>query len=470
MGFVSELSDFGRHVVAEMQLAAGSPEPKSVEKNMSTVRSGSVDKHTLDKKRLERYWDLYKEVPIIRNPIRSFASEVVAPGYYVETENEDLKEDLEEWLQNSAIVDGEIDKDFRHLLKKATIQREVKGSAMAEKVMDDEGNLYGFKLMRPETVRAFTIPGQSMLVPPDADIEGSADSGYFSSRDYYTTEDGEAAAYVQLTSSFHDYSGNQSGYIAFTRDKVIKLTRDADAGEVFGTSRLHAVEDRLESLLKKLDDNDKAIESVAHPYMLFKLGTGDQGPWAPEKIEKLAKEHEQEQYEPGLKQFVQGDVDVDQISGDVADIESFLNFDVNWIISEMPLPKYALGGFEEDVNQFVSRSQETRIEKQIQEAREEIQDEWTPILEEKAEEMDYDPEEIDGLVIGEDPENFTLKDLKEQEKLQKENKQQNEGEGGTDFTRPKASSEKEGQEQDDELSEEEVEMLRNMKNHYQGVS
>lgn len=462
MGFVSELSDFGRQVVAEMQLAAGDPEPRSVEKNLSSVRSGSVDQHAVDKKKLERYWDLYKEVPIIRNPIRSFASEVVAPGYYVETQNEDLKKDLEEWLHNSAIVDGEIDKDFRHLLKKATIQREVKGSAMAEKVMDEEGNLYGFKLIRPETVRAFTFPGQSMLLPPDADIDGSDQNGYFSGRDYYTTEDDEAAAYVQLTSSFNNYDGNKSGYIAFTRDKIIKLTRDADTGEVFGTSRLHAVEDRLESLLKKLDDNDKAIESVSHPYMLFKLGTGDQGPWAPEKIEQLAREHEQERYEPGLKQFVQGDVDVDQISGDVADIESFLNFDVNWIISEMPLPKYALGGFEEDVNQFVSRSQETRIEKQIQEAREEIQDEWTPILEEKAEEMDYDPEEIEGLVIGEDPENFTLKDVKETEKQNK-----NRGEGGTNFTRPKASSEKEGKEQDEELSEEEVEMLRNMRNHYQ---
>lgn len=465
MGVVSELSEFGRHVVAEMQLAAGEPEPRSVEKNLSSVRSGSVDQHTIDKKKLERYWDLYKEVPIIRNPIRSFASEVVAPGYYVETDNEELKEDLEEWLHNSAIIDGEIDKDFRHLLKKATIQREVKGSAMAEKVMDDEGNLYGFKLIRPETVRAFTLPGQSMLVPPNADLDGDEDGGYFAGRDYYTTESGEAAAYVQLTSSFNNYDGNKSGYIAFTRDKVIKLTRDADTGEVFGTSRLRAVEDRLESLLKKLDDNDKAIESVAHPYMLFKMGTGDQGPWAPEKIEQLAREHEQEQYEPGLKQFVQGDVDVEQISGDVADINSFLNFDVNWIISEMPLPKYALGGFEEDVNQFVSRSQETRIEKQIQEAREEIQDEWTPILEEKAEEMDYNPDEVEGLVIGEDPEEFTLADLQEQKEI---SNNQNEGEGGTDFSRPEASSEKEGEEQDqEELSEEEVEMLRNMKNHYQ---
>ena len=405
MGIRDRLSGFGQQVVAEMQVATGDPDPKSVDRHMATARSGLVEKHIPNKKELERFWDLYQNVSFVRNPIRSFASEVVAPGYYVDAEDEELKEDLEEWLANSSIVSGDIDRDFRRLLKKATIQREVKGTAFIEKVPDDRGGLYGFKLMRPETVRVFTIPGQSVLIPPDAEMD-EEENEIWRGHNKYRTSDGEAAAFVQLTSHLQNHQG-RDGYVAFTRDQVITLNRDADAGEVFGVSRLASVEDRLESLLKKLADNDKAIESVAHPYMLFKAGTPDD-PWPPEKVQQLANEHDQEKYEPGLKQFVQGDLDIDDFSGEVADIEPFLNWDLNAIMADMPMPKYSLGAFESDVNQFVSRSQSARLERQLDDARQEIQDEWTPVLKEKAEEMGYSSDDVNALVIGEDPEKLGL--------------------------------------------------------------
>jgi len=214
MGLVSQLSEFGQRVVAELQLAAGNPEPRSVDGQMSTVRSRNVEKHFPDKKQMEQYWEMYKNVPIIRNPIRSFASEVVAPGYYVDCEDEELKEELERWLEQCCIVDGEIDKDFRHLLKKATIQREVKGTGLAEKVYDDEENFYGFKLMRPETVRAYTYPGQSLLLPPDADVEDN--SRLFEDTNINRTANGDVAAYTQLTSEIDKWSSSDEGFVAFT--------------------------------------------------------------------------------------------------------------------------------------------------------------------------------------------------------------------------------------------------------------
>lgn len=438
MGVLSNLSNLSKDVIEELQVAAGEPDVRSVDHETSTtIRSSNVDKHTESEKKLDRYWELYKNVPIIRTPIRSFAQEIVAPGYYVDTDSEEAREDLEEWLSKCAVLAGEEDKDFGQLIKKVAIQREVKGTALIEKVysQEDGDKLYGFKPMPPETVQAYTYPNQSYLLEPDADVED--DEGYFDDG-VYTTQDGEVAAYVQK-----DYGSNSLSNrykIPFTKNDIIKLERDADIGEIFGNSRLIAVEDRLESLIKKLEDNDKAIESLAHPFQLFKFGTDE--PWEPAKIQSFANEHKDDDFEPGMKQFVQGDIDVDTVSGEVAPIEEFLQFDINWIISEMPLPKYALGGFEEDVNQFVSRSQETRVEQQITEAREEIIEEWTPVLQDKAEELGYS-DDVE-LVIGTPPE--------EQVEMPDE-EGDNTGASGTSFERPPASTEESRQQNEEQNNE-----------------
>jgi hypothetical protein len=456
------LTRAGGLVVEELQRATGTPNARSVDRfpslsstSGSITRSSSGDKHFPDKKSIQRHWKIYKEVPIVRQPIRSFAQEVVSPGYYIDADDPDLKEDIEDWLSRCAIIDGEVGRDFSLLLKKATVQREVKGTALAEKVPDEDGGLYGFKLMRPESVRAFTKPGQSVLLPPDYDVESARDENSFfrnlvDSRDFYTTENGDIAAFVQIDSSI---VGQSDGYyIAFTRDDVLKLTRDSDVGEVFGESLITAVEDRLQALLKKLDDNDKAIESLAHPLQLFMFGTEE--PWEPGEIKTFMDEHSPEQFEPGMKQGVQGDIEIETVSGEVAPIEDFLDFDLNWVMSEMPMPKYALGGFESDVNQFVSRSQSARLENRKKEARREIKNEWTPAIEEKIEEMGYDVDDFNGFHIGEDPADLNLiKEAKRREDVDEDTVAQgvipdgnnsnksNRGPSDENFTRPPASTE-----------------------------
>lgn len=465
MGFRDSLQKYSNAVVEELERASGQPEARSADtftgsssRYNRVARSGKADKHYPERDDLERYWEIYKEVSIIRDPIRSFASEVVGPGYYIETDNEDLKEDIEDWLESSSIVGGEIDKDFAFLLKKAQIQREVKGTVFCEKVEKQNGDLYGFKLMKPETVRAFTKPGQTVLLPPDYDPDDAKEqdeSGILGNliedQTFYRTDDGEVAAYVQLDETI---SGQDDGYyIPFTRDKILKLDRDSDVGAIFGESRIAAVEDRLNSLLKKLDDNDKAIESVSQPFQLFKFGTGDGGPWEPEKISDFMNEHSSEEFEPGMKQGVQGDIEVDTVEGEVAPITEFLDWDLNWIISEMPMPKYALGGFTSDVNQFISRSQSARLEKQVREARTEIETEWTPVIKDKAEELGYSREDVDGLVIGEDPAELNLIQDEDGNMVPEDNVDEgnipngnnsngsNTGPSGENFTRPPASTE-----------------------------
>lgn len=391
------------------ELSHGEPEPKSIDRRPERFfRSAGVespDIHEADKQQLDDYWELFETVPIIREPIRTFATEVVADGVRVEADSESDSEELEEWLEEAAILNGEPGRNFNLLLKDLIIQREVRGTALVEKVgvKGEEDILWGFKPIPVTSVKEYTRPNQSVLLSPnDTDFEG-----------VILTEDGEAAAYVQFDDNLSRFSDKDP--VPFTRDQIIKIVRDADVSDVFGNSRLQAVEDRVNSLEDKLDNNDKAIESLAWKFWLFQFGTPDD-PWHPDDIDSFMKNHTSNQFEPGMKQAVQGDVGIKTISGETADIESFLEFDVNWIMSAMPMPKFALGGFEENVNQFVSRSQETRVTQQIKEARRELEDEFTPAVREKAEELGISSNSV-RLKIGpeEEPE--------------------------TDFTRPPASSE-----------------------------
>lgn len=433
---------------------------RSIDKNsprtMSTVRS---DVHRPDRQKMQDNWELYKNFGLVRASIRGFASEVISPGYYVDAENEQVREDLEEWLAECAVISGEHDKDFREIVKKSTIQREVRGTALIEKVPSKEGGLYGFKLVNPENVKAYTKPNQAILLEPDEDIDRLAERhDNFKKNSVKKTPDGEVAAYVQWDSKLN--LNNDKSEIAFTKDDIIKLTRDEDVGEIWGNSRLNSIRDRVNALLQKLDNNDDAIKATAHPFWLFKMGQEDD-PWTEDEIKEFMKNHKGEQFQPGMKQAVQGNVDIDTVGGEVAEIEEFLDFDVDMIMSEMPIPKYALGAFEENVNQFVSRSQETELRKQVNEARKEIESEFTAVLKEKADKMGHSRDSVNGLVIGVPPEERVVPEEGEEGAQEGSQQPQNRPDEPasnqdpeTDHTRPPASSEmSESIWTDEELSE-----------------
>ncbi|AGM11337.1 portal protein [Halogranum tailed virus 1] len=367
-----------------------------------TVESEDFDRTEAPKDDMRKYWRQYETTPMIRKPIGSFASQVIEPGYYVEAEHlsdEEIQE-LEQWLETCAILEGELGKDWRNLAKKAIVQREVRGTVLVEKVpaKEDSDKLAGFKFLNPETIEVVTRPNQSILLAPEDD------NVY---EDAPTTDDGEAAAYLQDISETGQtrwgqpiedrYNGENK--IAFTRDEIIKFTRDADVGEVFGTSRLEAVSDRIEGLKQKLSDNDEAIASKAYPLWLFMFGEPD-APWERDDIRSFMKAHEMENFHPGMKQGVRGDVSVKTISGEVAEIAEYLQFDIDYIISAMPMPKYALGGFAESVGQIAGVAQQQDVQRQITEARRELESEFNPVVREKAEELGFENPERVSLKIG----------------------------------------------------------------------
>jgi hypothetical protein len=364
------------------------------------------DRTEAPKDAMRKYWRQFETTPIVRKPITSFASRVTEPGYYIESKelSEDEVESLGKWLDQAAILEGQPGRDFRLLAKKAVIQREVRGTALIEVAPDrsDENRIAGLKLINPETMEAITRPNQSILMAPD-DLERYEDAP--------VAESGGAAAWLQdvlETDQTHfgtpiksdEDTGDMK--IGFRRDEIIPLTRDADVGEVFGTSRIESVSDRIDGIRQKLADNDEAIASKAYPLWLFMFGSEDE-PWDSSDISEFMSAHEMENFHPGMKQGVRGDVSVETISGEVADIAEYLEFDLRWVMSAMPMPMFVLGAFggmsTSMTGQVSGVAQQRDINRQIKEARREIEEEFTPVLRDVAKQQGISEEAAKDITL-----------------------------------------------------------------------
>lgn len=353
------------------------------------------DRTEAPKDEMRKYWRQFETTPIIRKPITSFASRVTEPGYFIETTQltKDEVEKIGKWLDQAAILEGQPGKDFRLLAKKAIVQREVRGTSLVELAphKEDEEKIAGLKLMNPETMEAVTRPNQSILMAPDDDEKYE---------DAPPAESGGSAAWLQdILETDQTYFGtpiseDETGdtKIGFRRDEVIPLTRDADVGEVFGTSRIEAVSDRVDGIKQKLADNDEAIASKAYPLWLFMFGSEDE-PWDSKDIQSFMQAQEMDNFHPGMKQGVRGDVGVKTISGEVADIAEYLQFDLRWIMSAMPMPMFVLGSFESaSVGQVAGVAQQQDVNRQIKEARRELEEEFTPVVRQVAMQNGVDEE------------------------------------------------------------------------------
>jgi hypothetical protein len=369
----------------------------------------NYDRQEAPRDNMRDYWRKFETTPIVRKPITSFASRVTEPGYYIESEKLTATEveKIGKWLDSCAIVEGQPGKDFRELAQKAVIQREVRGTALVEKAphKDDSDRVAGLKLINPETVEAVTKPDQSVLMPPEG-IEDNSDERY---QDIPEAESGGYAAWLQdiletdqtyFRSNFTDDDGDTK--IGFRRDEVIPLRRDADVGEIFGTSRIESVANRIEGLKNKLSDNDQAIASKAYPLYVFLFGDPETeaGVWDSDDIEDFMSAHEMENFEPGMKQGVRGDVSIETVSGDVAEIAEYLQFDVQWIMASMPMPLFLLGSFNTaSVGQVAGVAQQQDVIRQISDARRELEEEFTPIARQVAKQQGVDDDRAQDIKL-----------------------------------------------------------------------
>lgn len=370
---------------------------------------GNVSRIGPDQGDLEKYWDQYRLCPLVRVPINIFADDVTAPGYRVQADDEQLVADLEEWLSNAAIVGGESHRDFAEILQGAIVHEQVRGTALVEKVAADDApdETWGFRLVNPSTVEAYTYESKAFLIRPD-------DTGVDGVK---LTPSGEAAAYGQwgdgaLAGPFNEDT------VYLSQDDLIKLVQDPDTADIFGNSTIEPVSTEIDELYRMLDDVGEAVHSKGYPHWLFKLGepNGDAqnpraGVWPEEQMRSYRDEHKDGNWEVGSKDFVPGDVEVETISSDVPEIEELLDWYVQEIMASMPVPLYKLGSHANDINRDITSEQSPQYERRVKAKRRRLQNAFTPVLKEKARELGYGDELVSSveLSIEEERESNPLK-------------------------------------------------------------
>ncbi|NGM69183.1 hypothetical protein G6M89_09215 [Natronolimnobius sp. AArcel1] len=359
--------------------------------------SGDAHRIRPNKGDLEHYWEQYRTCPIVRRGIDIYAEDITAPGYRVDAENDELVEDLEDWLSNSAIVAGESHRDFSAILDGSIIQEEVRGTALVEIVpkAEAEDEIWGFRLINVSTVSAYTYENQAVLIrPDDTELDG-----------VQMTPRGEAAAYGQWDNSALAGPFDDKNTVPLSQNDVVKVVKDPDTSDIFGNSSIEPVSDEIDELYRMLDDVGEAVHSKGYPLWVFYLGepNGDvtdprAGIWPEDEMQNYRDEHKKGNWSTNQKDFVPGDVDVDRIEGEVPEIEELLDWYVEEIVSALPVPKYKLG-FTDDINRDVTSEQSPQYERKIENKRRQLEEAFTPVLRQKAEELGYSDDVVSSVEL-----------------------------------------------------------------------
>lgn len=333
----------------------------------------SAERVPTDTGDLARYWRLYKGVPLIRASFEQARDDVLTDGYRWSAAKEGSQTFLEEWSK-SAGTDVERGQDLYVILKMVPIQLFARGTVLLEHnpAEADGAKTAGVSFINPSTVTPYRASDTDLLLRPD-------DTEYDGVK---LTEDGKAAAYVQFDAGPNNSSTDER---RLTLDSVTRMTIGGDIGDVFGVSRTAAVADRVDKLLGKLDDNDRAIAAMAwgqwfvgfdHETVENEDGSETIVEWEDDDMKEFMGD--MDNIEPGDIEGHDGTIDIKNLPGNVADIIDQLKYETHWILSGMPAPTYSVG-FEQDINQFVVDGQEHSHEQRIGQLQGMIERNITPI-------------------------------------------------------------------------------------------
>jgi hypothetical protein len=328
--------------------------------------------------------------PIVRKALADFASDVVEPGYRIETDEDEIQEYLaEKWCPQCAILAGEKHNDLLPFLRLFTIERWRGGDALAEHVRanpDDPSSLFtGLHLINPEHVEFVTYQEKNILVDPDA----AADI------DVPQTRRGEDAAYVQYGSRALISTDRKE--IPLSQNDVTRSALDPGAGDIRGTPITETIAEDVAAYKNILRDKEQAIKTKA--WGLWDIGFGrdtleytDIDPETGEEVEVTDiiewSEEDQQEYtdehldniEPGAILTHDGEINLNRIEGDVPDLIDDLEHLISSIVAPLPTPLFVIG-YESNINQFVTESQDERYQRLINEEREELERVFTDVME-----------------------------------------------------------------------------------------
>lgn len=362
--------------------------------------------------------DQVEETPLLKWPIFKFASDVSKHGVRIECESDETVDffmggdNAPEgtpdggFLSQAAIEAGKKNKHFQPLIKNIVEEHESPGTAMIEHVRADPDNpnspITGYKLIDALTVRPLVYEDQNLLIDPeDTDNE-----------DTESTKRDEAAAYVQFDNSSPLGKVNRGGVrdkgeVLLSQNDITTLVRDPQPGDVFGTPVNYSISDRVTAFKEKLQDNERAIKTKAYGIWSVAFGREiltdhldytsdpDDGPilneWSSEEQEQFINNDIQE-LGPGEVVGHDGLIDFEKFEGEIANgLLDFLEFDVKYILSQLTVPKY-LTGFEDDVNRDVTSEQSPSYDDSVDDMRQKLERELTPMLRMAAEDRDLSTE------------------------------------------------------------------------------
>jgi hypothetical protein len=379
------------------------PQPKGFqgEERSTGIIKGGVLEHDPPREELHAYRKAYEQIPFIQSAIDNYASEVVEPGWYITADDEQTAEELTEYMENVGIVSTETDVNFAELAKQLIIEREIRGTTFVEKVKDEKGNHAALYPLQNDTITVYTKPGKAMLPAPDDDeaepFGADYPDGVRERGQPPKTAGGETGAYVQFDDIKPRWDSTTE--IVYTRNQVVKWARNTDIGDPRGTSRIKRIFEHVDGLLQKWRDNNEAIRFKAWPQIIFEMGD-EENPWSEEEINDFIEHYKDGNLGPGLMQAVAGDVSVEEFAGETADIAEDLQFDVNMIMSGLPGPVYSTGGFSQNVAPAVAESQERTFIKEVKETRREIENKFTPYLQQVADDYGLDEADSAELHVG----------------------------------------------------------------------
>jgi hypothetical protein len=403
MGFGSKFTSAIAELAEHDQPVAPIPRGKAPQRATSLNDPEGLDVYTPPIDEMDRYWREFEIDPFIRKTINSFADEVTEPGWWVEAESDQTAQDMAHWLRQSAIIDGEAGLDLTLLLKKIVAQKHVRGTVLVEHVprsdsptggtdvssgdgadLGEPETLDSLQLLPPETVTTFTMEGRSLLLGPDDDSPSGDNEIPEAPASLHPESTGTTPAYVQ----YYGQSFRNKDPVGFTRDQITKLAQDADIGEQYGTSSIEGVLPRVQALRKKLQDKDKAIENKAWPVWMFGFGSEDD-PWHPDEIEEFMTAESEDNYTPGTKHGVQGDVSLDTIGGDVPDLESSVAYDINHILTGLPMSRFVTE-FLGDIETEPTKMKNTHVRREIRHERRELEYAFQKVLDLKCDLQGWD--------------------------------------------------------------------------------
>lgn len=375
----------------------GEPEPQARDRRAIDTYAFSDDLDRVDPDDdIETWVDVYYANPLIRASILTYTSDVLAPGWRITVEDDDgLEADLREWAGSAAISDGEFGHDLTTVLAD-TIKDAYgrRGTALIEHVYDDaeaQEELLALRPFRAETVTAYTRPGKNILLRPD-DTDAEFDAERPSGRpdgdrtDIPLTKADDAAAYVQYDDIF---GVRERDEVRLAQSQVTKHAHDTDTGDIFGRPDTASVADRAQAINDKLSDADQGITAKAYKYWLVNLPGVSKS-----QAESLLKDLDLD--DPTTKSVTNSaEMEVESIDGEVPDIVDHLQFEVEYILSAMPIPLYK-AGFAGDINRDVTSEQESDYEQDVRDERRELEAIFEPIIQAKARELAGGDADADG--------------------------------------------------------------------------